>query len=419
MGKLNTPKLRTLTQPGVYGDGGGLYLQVRDAAHRSWIYRYSLAGKARWMGLGAFPDIGLADAREAAAAARRQARQGLDPIDSRKADAKAARAVARTFGEVADAYVTAHEAGWRNPKHRAQWRSTLDTYAAPVLGKLSVAAVDVDAILQVLQPIWNTKTETASRLRGRIEAVLNYAAAQGWRTGENPARWRGHLDNLLAPPRKVARVEHHAALPWREIAAFMAKLATQEGVAALTLRFAILTAARTGEAIGATWAEIDLSGPDSPVWTVPAERMKANRQHRSPLSSAAVGVLREAEKLRTEEAPDAPVFPGAKQGTPLSNMALLMLLRRMGHADLTAHGFRSTFRDWAAENTNHPRELAEAALAHALKDKTEAAYQRGDLLEKRRVLMADWAAFCGLPARRSRRRTKTVNDHAATHRKSV
>jgi integrase len=333
-----------------------------------------------------------------AQAAHRQAKgAGQDPIDSRRserADA-AARAGLNTFGEVADAYIAAHEVSWRNSKHRQQWRNTLDTYAAPIIGKLPVAKVDVGVVMRVLEPIWLDKTETASRLRGRIESVLDYAAARGWRTGENPARWRGHLDHLLAKPGRVAKVEHHAALPWREIGGFMAQLAAEEGVAALSLRFVILTAARTGEAIGARWSEIDMQAA---IWTVPAERMKAGREHRVPLSDAALDVLRGAAKLRKITHPDAPVFPGRNGAVPLSNMALLMLLRRMERADLTAHGFRSTFRDWCAESTNYPREVAEAAPAHTLKDKTEAAYQRGDMMEKRRRLMAEWATFCSRPA---------------------
>jgi integrase len=246
--------------------------------------------------------------------------------------------------------------------------------------------------MQVLEPIWRQKTETASRLRGRIESVLDYATARGWRAGENPARWRGHLDNLLPARGKIAKVEHHAALPWKEVSAFMTELAHQGGVAALALRFTILTAARTGEAIGATWKELDLTGA---VWTVPAGRMKASREHRVPLSDAALAVLREAAQLRFDGSVDAPVFPGAKARKPLSNMAMLALLRRMGRGrDLTAHGFRSTFRDWCAEATSYPREVAEAALAHTLGDKVEAAYRRGDLMEKRRRLMAHWAEFC-------------------------
>jgi integrase len=403
MVKLNTAKLRKLTTPGVYGDGAGLYLQVRDADRRTWIYRYTLRGNARWMGLGALADVSLADAREAAAAARKLARQGFDPIERRLSERTDAttRAGLHTFSEVADAYIAAHEASWRNAKHRQQWRNTLDTYAAPVMGKMPVAQVDTGAVMRVLEPIWRKKTETASRLRGRIESVLDYAAARGWRTGENPARWRGHLDHLLAKPSRVAKVEHHAALPWQEIGEFMGQLHEQEGVAALALRFVILTAARTGEAIGARWGEID---PQAKVWTIPASRMKAGREHRVPLSNAALAVLDAAAKVRVVQHPAAPVFPGRRASDPLSNMSLLMLLRRMERTDLTAHGFRSTFRDWCAEATNYPREVAEAALAHTLRDKTEAAYQRGDLMEKRRQLMAEWAAFCARPTAPSGRR---------------
>ena len=244
MAKLNTAKLRTLTKPGVYGDGGGLYLQVRDAEHRSWIYRYTLFGKARWMGLGAFQDVGLAEARETAAAARKQVRQGVDPISTRKAELITKRTAAglHTFAEVADAYIKAHEAAWRNDKHKQQWRNTLATYAAPILGKMPVLTVDVGAVTCVLEPIWQEKPETASRLRGRIESVLDFATARGWRTGENPARWRGHLENLMPARSKIAAVEHHAALPWRQIGTFMADLAKQQGASALALQFLILTA---------------------------------------------------------------------------------------------------------------------------------------------------------------------------------
>ena len=286
MGKLNTAKLRTLTKPGTYGDGAGLYLQVRGPERRSWLFRFKAAGRGHLMGLGVFPDVSLAEARDAAATARKQVRQGVNPIDQRRATraAVAASAGLNTFAEVADAYIAAHAASWRNAKHRQQWRNTLDTYARPVLGNLGVAVVDTGAVMRVLEPIWREKPETASRLRGRIESVLDYATARGWRTGDNPARWRGHMDNLLPSRAKIARVEHHAALPWREIGGFMTALAKQEGVAALALRFAILTAARTGEVIGARWSEIDMQ---TAVWTVPAERMKAGRDHRVPLSDAA------------------------------------------------------------------------------------------------------------------------------------
>lgn len=396
MPKLNAAKLRTLTQAGTYGDGGGLYLQVRGPENRSWLYRFKLHGKGHLMGLGTLADVSLAEAREAAMIARKLVRQDIDPIAQRKAarvDA-AARAGLNTFSEVAEAYIQAHEPSWRNDKHRQQWRNTLDTYAAPVLGKVPVASVDVGAVMRVLEPIWREKTETASRLRGRIESVLDYATARGWRTGDNPARWRGHLDNLLPNRSKVASVEHHAALPWQQIGAFMADLAKQVGASALALRFLILTATRTNETLGARWSEIGLTAK---VWTVPATRMKANREHRVPLSDAALAVLTDAATMRISGAAGAFVFPGAKAGKPLSNMALLMLLRRMERDDLTAHGFRSTFRDWAAESTNHPRDVAEQALAHSLPDKVEAAYRRGDLIEKRRRLMADWGTFCGQP----------------------
>ena len=385
MGKIRAAKLRT-SRPssGSYGDGGGLYLQVRGREKRSWLFRFKLHGKAHLMGLGAVADVSLAEAREAAAAARRLVRQGINPIDRRRAERaeRASKAALNTFADVVELYLAAHEASWRNAKHRQQWRNTLDTYAAPVLGKQGVATIGTAEVARVLEPIWRAKPETASRLRGRIEAVLDYAAARGWRTGENPARWRGHLAKLLPSRAKLARVKHHAALPWQDIPAFMEALNRQSGVAALALRFTILTAARTGEIIGARWAEVDIG---KAVWTIRATRMKAGRDHRVPLSEPAIVVLREIVKLGS--APDAFLFPGAKSGKPLSNMAMAKLLGRMGRDDLTVHGFRSTFRDWCAEATNAPRELAEAALAHTLKDKVEAAYQRGDLLEKRRLLI--------------------------------
>jgi integrase len=396
MGKLNAARMRTLTKPGTYGDGAGLYLQVRGPANRSWLFRFRLHGKGHLMGLGAVGDTSLAEARELAAAARKLVRLGANPIDQRRtARRESAAQAGLTFDQVAAAYIAAHEASWRNPKHRQQWRNTLDTYAAPTLGKLPVAQVDVGLVMRVLEPIWLEKTETASRLRGRIESVLDYATARSWRAGENPARWRGHLENLLPARSKVAKVEHHSALAWQKMGAFMTTLDAQDGVSALALRFAVLTAARTGEVIGARWSEIDTTHA---VWTVPAARMKAGREHRVPLSDRALAVVQAAAKLRANTKVDGFVFPGGKLGRSLSSMAMLMLLRRLGRSDLTAHGFRSTFRDWCAEATNYPREVAEAALAHTLRDKTEAAYQRGDLMEKRRRLMAEWAAYCSRPA---------------------
>jgi integrase len=291
---------------------------------------------------------------------------------------------------VAELYIAAHERGWRNPTHRAQWRATLNAYVHPTIGDLAVASIATDDVLRVLQPIWQAKPETASRVRGRIEAVLDYAAARGWRQGENPARWRGHLANLLPARAKVARVVHHAALPWQEIGAFMARLRQHRATAARALEFTVLTAARTGEVIGARWPEV---GMDAAVWTVPAERMKGHRAHRVPLSAAALAVLRHMLPLRPAEG-DGFVFPGLRPGKPLSNMAMLKLLERMGHGDLTVHGFRSAFRDWCEEATHTPQAVAEAALAHAVADKVEAAYRRGDLFAKRAALMEEWAAFC-------------------------
>ena len=400
--KISPALLKTLTKPGVYGDGGGLYLQVRDSDRRTWIFRYMIRGKARWMGLGSLADTSLKEARAKAEAARKLAKDGVDPIEARDARAEAdaadraaqeaeQAAKARTFMVVAEAYIAAHEAGWRNAKHRQQWHNTLATYAAPVIGGTPIAEVTTEHVKAILEPIWTTRPETASRVRGRIEAILDYSKVLGWRSGENPARWRGHMDHMFPARGKVRRVQHHAALPWPEISAFMKRLMTQEGVSALALRFTILTAARTGESLGATWGEIDAAGA---LWTIPAERMKAGREHRVPLSDGALAVLTEAAKLRNDDSPAAPVFPGAKSGKPLSNMALLMLLRRMGRGDLTAHGFRSTFRDWVAEATNHPGAVAEAALAHAVSDRTEAAYQRGTMLEKRIALMTDWETYC-------------------------
>jgi integrase len=299
---------------------------------------------------------------------------------------EAAKAI--TFKACAAKYIAANKAGWRNEKHADQWENTLATYVYPMIGSLAVGEIETGHVTKVLTPIWTTKSETASRVRGRIESVLSYATTHGWRTGENPARWRGHLENVLPKKSKVAKVEHHAALPWRESGAFMKALEAQEGTGALAFRFAILTAARAGEVIGAKWTEFDMQHA---VWTIPGDRMKAGVEHRIPLSKDAMALLAEAKKLRVEGVEY--VFPGGKKGKPLSNMALLMTLRRMKRDDLTAHGFRSTFRDWAAE-TGQPADIAEAALAHTVGDKTVAAYQRGDLLDRRRKLMESWAAFC-------------------------
>jgi integrase len=393
IGKLTPAKVKHASKRGLYGDGGGLWLHIGPTGGKSWLYRYMLRGKAREMGLGPLHTIGLADARERATAARKMCLDGIDPLDVRNADkaqhaAKVAAAV--TFRRAAEAYIGAHRAGWRNAEHSRQWPATLEAHVYPVVGNLSVAAISTAHVTNILTPIWNGKTETAARVRGRIELVLDYAKVHGWRTGENPARWKGHLENVLPARGKVQAVRHLPALPWREVGAFMAELNKQRGIVALALRFAILTVARTGEVIDAPWSEIDLHVA---VWTVPAERMKGGKEHRVPLSDAALAALREAATLRQGSTGEAAVFPGSRPGKGVGDAAMRKLLRGMGHGDPTVHGFRSTFRDWAAE-TGQPNDIAEAALAHALGSKVQAAYQRGDLLERRRKLMAAWAAFC-------------------------
>lgn len=399
IGRLTVLQVQHAKKPGMLADGDGLYLQVTGAGARSWIFRFMLEGKPREMGLGLLKGVGLAAARAKEAQCRALLADGIDPIAARKGE-RAERAVADartiTFDQCADAYIEAHGAAWRNPKHRAQWKTTLETYVSPVFGKLSVGAVDVTLVMKALEPIWTTKPETAARVRGRIESVLNWAKARGYRSGENPAQWKGHLDNLLPAKSKISSVRHHAALPYDETAQFMTKLREQTGVSAHALGFLILTAARTGEILGARWGEMNLA---EKVWTVPASRMKGGREHRVPLSRDATVIL---DKL-TKGEPEEFVFHG-RNGGSLSTMALLMLLRRMEFGSLTAHGFRSTFRDWAAERTNFQREVAEAALAHVVGDKVEAAYRRGDLFEKRRRLMAAWGEFA----------TTTTNDSADT-----
>ena len=394
-GKLTNLAVRRQTKPGRYADGGNLYLLVKPSGTRTWTFRYKMAGSSgREMSLGSEADVTLAEARDLARNARRELDTGRDPIEAREQARREAAGSGMTFRDVATLYVASHEDAWRNAKHRAQWTSTLKTYAAPTLGKMPVGKVTVGHVMRVLEPMWKAKPETASRLRGRIEAVLDYATARGWRQGENPARWKGHLSNLLPKRTKIAAVRHHAALPWGECPAFMQALAGQNGAAALALRFTILTAARTSEVTGATWAEVDLQAK---LWTVPGVRMKAGVEHRVPLSLAALAVL---AALRIPDAkPSDYVFPGGKPGGGLSNMAMTALLRRMKRSDLTVHGFRSTFRDWAAETNPAPREVAETALAHTLRDKVEAAYRRSDLLERRAKLMADWAAFLSRPAK--------------------
>jgi integrase len=391
--KLSPAKVQKEKKPGLYGDGAGLYLNVGPTGGKSWVLRYMRDGKAREMGLGPLHTIGLAEARERAREQRRLLLDGVDPLDLKEAKRQASRltaASAITFKDCAEKFIKTNRPGWRNEKHAAQWDATLSAYAYPVIGGLAVGSVDTSHVTKILEPIWVTKPETASRLRGRIESVLDYARVHRWREGENPARWKGHLENVFPRRSKVAAVEHHAALPWREVGSFMRLLDNEPGTAAVALRFAILTATRTSETLGARWSEIDLPNR---VWTIPAERMKAAREHRVPLSASAMDILSEMSKARERLDEDGFVFPGRRPKRPLSNMVFLMMLRRMERSDLTAHGFRSTFRDWAAE-TGRAADIAEAALAHTLGNKTATAYQRGDLLERRRKLMDDWAAFC-------------------------
>lgn len=341
------------------------------------------------MGLGGFPDVPLAAARFKARNARDEISSGIDPIAQREAQAsqlRARQATEKTFQQAAQAYMDTHGDVWKNPKHRAQWGTTLETYAYPVMGKLLVRDVSQEHVLNVLEPIWKSKNETASRLRGRIEAVLDWATVRKYRSGENPARWKGHLDKLLAAPNKVQRVVHFRALPIDMMAGFMADLRQREGTAARALEFAILCASRSGEVRGVTWSEIDL---EARVWTIPSDRMKAGKEHRVPLSESAIRIIQRQPRLASSEL----VF-AAPRGGQLSDMTLSAVMRRM-NVDAVPHGFRSTFRDWISERTSYPRDLAEQALAHTLENKVEAAYRRGDALEKRRELMQAWDDFCG------------------------
>lgn len=383
VGRLNTPGLHFV------GGVTGLAMQVTASGARSWILRAMVGGKRREMGLGGFPDVTLAGAKEAARAARIKIKDGIDPIEdakSKRSALSAIRAASMTFNEAAIAYIAVMEIEWTNSKHASQWRNTLTTYAYPIIGNIFVREIEQSHIMRVLEPIWLTKTETATRLRGRLEKILNWAGARGYRSGDNPARWRGHLDVLLPTPGKVQKIVHHPALPFDELGGFMAKLRQQDGIGVRALEFAILTAARSGEVRGATWGEVNL--PEA-VWIIPASRMKAKREHRVALNAEAVALL---EYLpRTSDV----IFPNRKGGV-LSDMTLTAVLRRMERGDITAHGFRSTFRDWCSERTNYPRDVAEMALAHTIGDKVEAAYRRGDLFEKRRLMMRDWGKFSGM-----------------------
>lgn len=404
--EMSALEVSRLKEKGLHFVGGvpGLILQITGPDAKSWVLRAMVGGKRRDIGLGGFPAVTLAGAKDGARVIRGKIAAGIDPVEERQAARSAlaaSRASVLSFQEAAEKFIAANEAGWRNPKHRAQWTSTLTTYAYPTLGKLRVSDIETQHIVGILEPLWTTKTETASRVRGRIEAVLDYAKVRGYRQGENPARWKGHLDRILPGRAKVQKVKHHSALDYLVVGSFMSALKDVDGLGARALEFAIFTACRSGEIRGATWAEID---EKEGVWTIPADRMKADKEHRVPLSPAAIELLTTLPRIADTNL----VFPSTKN-TELSDMTLTSVIRRMDEVSIkadgngwkdstgkviTAHGFRSTFRDWAGETTGYPREVIEHALAHQLKDKAEAAYARGTLFEKRRRLMADWAKYC-------------------------
>jgi integrase len=370
--------------PGMHYDGGGLYLQVSGTGGCSWIYRYRAGKKLRDMGLGSADTVSLKAARKAAAKWRALRTEGIDPIVKRAADKAQEAAEGITFREAAVRYVAVYSPSWRNEKHKAQWHSTLETFVHPIIGNTPVGRIDTDAVLSILQPQWLTKAETMGRVRGRIEAVLDFAKAKGWRQNENVARWAGHLKNLLPTRSRKKRIQHHPSMPYAQGPGFLKKLRGREGTTARCLEFTILTASRTSETTAATWSEFDL---DAKIWTVPANRIKGEREHKVPLSDRAIEILRGMQGEHRKW-----VFPGNK-GLHLSNNSMLVLLDRMGHGDVTVHGFRSSFRNWSGEQTNYPREICELALAHVNSDETEAAYLRTDFFEKRRKLMGDWASY--------------------------
>lgn len=388
--ELSALEVKNINKPGLHAVGGvaGLLLQVTTTGARSWILRTMVGLKRRDIGLGGFPDVPLKLARENARATREKIKNGIDPVEERKAlraQLKSTQASRLIFDEAAKQFLAQKQVEFKNKKHAAQWASTLKTYASPIIGKLPVSEIDINHLTRILEPIWLEKTETAKRLRGRIESVLSWATVSGYRRGENPARWKGHLEIVLQKPSKVTKVKHHKALPWQDIAKFMAQLKLHQGSSARALEFLILTAARSGEVRGVTWNEIDLKNC---MWTIPANRMKADKEHRVPLSTKTIKLLKALPIIEDEEH----LFPAPKGGM-LSDMALSSLVKRM-EADAVPHGFRSTFRDWCSENTNYPTAVAEMALAHTIGNKVEAAYRRGDLLAKRTKLMHEWSVFC-------------------------
>lgn len=391
---LTDRAVAAIKEPGRYAVGGvdGLHIRVTDGGAKSWILRVQVGDKRRDLGIGNYPMVSLARARDEAYEYRKRIRDGVDPLAQKREIRSALRAQQageKTFKECAEAYIEAKAIEWKNPKHRQQWENTLATYAYPKIGAMVVADIALPQVLSVLEPIWTDKTETASRLRGRLESILDWATVRQYRNGDNPARWKGHLDTILPARGKVQKIEHHPAMTIDDTPAFWRALGVKDGMSIRALQFVILTAARSGEVRGATWDEIDL---DAAVWTIPGDRMKAGREHRVPLSKQAVALLKSLPRLD-----GSPYVFFAPKGGQLSDMALTAVMRRM---DLTAvpHGFRSTFRDWAGERTNYPREMAEQALAHTLRDKTEAAYRRGDALERRRAMMQDWANFLDRPS---------------------
>lgn len=389
---ITVKELASLKRPGYHACGRGLYFSISSSGSRSWVYRYRINGRSREMGLGSLLDVSLAEANAKVTGLRAFVGQGIDPLEQRQVE-KDAQLVEKTkrvtFSKCAEAFIAAHRVGWKNPKHAQQWENTLATYAYPVIGELPVSAVDTGLILEIIEPIWTTKTETASRLRGRIEKILDWATPRGYRSGENPARWRGHLEFSLPKPGNIAKVEHHSAMPYALVGAFLADVRKVEGVTARALEFLIFSACRTGEVIGARWEEVDL---ESNVWTVPANRMKAGVEHRVPITAPMREILLERQKLTPEGCEF--VFIGNRPGKPLSNMALLMLMRRMERDAYTVHGFRSAFRTWAAERTKTAPDVIEQCLAHTVGSAVELAYKRTDLFQKRKSLMEAWRAFC-------------------------
>jgi integrase len=390
--RLSVKKVDNLKAHGWYPDGNGLYLQVSKSGSKSWVYRYQVDGKQKWHGLGSYTkENSLQVARSSALKCKQLRRDGIDPIDHKnqiKIDSRLATRSAITFKECAEQFIKSHREGWKNQKHASQWENTLDTYAYPLIGDLPVQAIDGDLVMRVLEPIWFTKTETASRVRQRIENILDWATVKEYRQGDNPALWRGRLDKLLPKRTKVQKPKHFPAMDYRDLPDYFATLRSKKTIASNALAFTILTATRNGEARSASYSEID---ERSNIWIIPASRMKAEREHRIPLSDEAIAIITEMKDYKRPA--DDFVFTGLRPGRAISEAALLKLVKET-HPNLTVHGFRSSFRDWCAEQTSFTREVAEAALAHSLKDKTEAAYQRGDLFEKRRSLMNDWTVYC-------------------------